>query len=247
MITKRCVAAACLGLVVLSLATGCDRLPGKPKAAERWMAPAQVTDFTQLYAQNCAGCHGVDGRLGAARPLHDPLYLTLVGTDVLRQVIAHGVPGTAMPAFAEHDGGSLTDAQIDILVTGMHAHWGRPEAVQDVALPPYRLEAGDGQRGAAVYSTFCAHCHGEGGRGGARGGSIVDPNYLALVSDQHLRTTVITGRPDLGKPDWRADVPGQPMTPQDIADVVTWLAAQRPSLTAQASSTHQTTSARQAR
>ena len=51
---SRCVAAACLGLVVFSLATGCDRLPGKPKAAARWMAPAQVTDFTQLYAQNCA-------------------------------------------------------------------------------------------------------------------------------------------------------------------------------------------------
>jgi len=50
MITKRCVEAACLGLVVLSLATGCDRLPGKPKAAARWMAPEQVTDFTQLYA-----------------------------------------------------------------------------------------------------------------------------------------------------------------------------------------------------
>jgi len=164
--TKRCVAAACLGLVVFSLATGCDRLPGKPKAAERWMAPEQITDFTQLYAQNCAGCHGVDGRLGAARPLHDPLYLALAGSDVLRQVIAHGVPGTAMPAFAEHDGGSLTDAQIDILVTGMYAGWGRPDAVQDAALPPYRLEAGDGQRGAEVYSTFCAHCHGGGGAAG---------------------------------------------------------------------------------
>jgi len=69
---------------------------------------------------------------------------------------------------------------------------------------------------------------------------------MALVSDQHLRSTVISGRPDLGKPDWRADVPGQPMTPQDIADVVTWLAAQRQSLTAQAASTPQTTSARQA-
>jgi mono/diheme cytochrome c family protein len=178
--------------------------------------------------------------------LHDPLYLALAGTDVLHQAIAHGVPGTAMPAFAEHDGGSLTDAQIDILVTGMHAHWGRLEAVQDVALTPYRLEAGDGQRGAVVYSTFCAHCHGEGGRGGARGGSIVDPNYLALVSDQHLRTTVITGRPDRGKPDWRANVPGQPMTPQDISDVVAWLAAQRPSLSVRASSESQTTSARQA-
>jgi len=127
------------------------------------MAPEQVTDFTQLYAQNCAGCHGVDGRLGAARPLHDPLYLDLAGTDVVRQAIAHGVPGTAMPAFAEHAGGDLTDAQIDILVTGMHSYWGRPDAVQDVALPPYRLEAGEVQRGAVVYSTFCAHCHGEGG------------------------------------------------------------------------------------
>ena len=246
MTTKRCVAAACLGLVVLRLATGCDRLPGKPKAAARWMVPAQVTDFTQLYAQNCAGCHGVDGRLGAARPLHDPLYLTLVGTDGLRQVIAEGVPGTAMPAFAEHASGSLTDAQIDILIAGMQSRWGRPDAVQDATLPPYRHEAGDAQRGATVYTTFCARCHGEAGRGGAQGGSIVDPNYLALVSDQHLRTTVITGRPDRGKPDWRANVPRQPMPPQDIADVVAWLAAQRQSLAARASSAPQTTRARQA-
>ena len=177
---------------------------------------------------------------------YHPLYLALVGTDVLRQVIADGVPGTAMPAFAEHAGGDLTDTQIDILVTGMHARWGRPEAMQDAALPPYHLEAGDAQRGAAVYTTFCMQCHGAAGRGGTQGGSIIDPNYLTLVSDQHLRTTVITGRPDRGKPDWRANVPGQPMTPQDIADVVAWLAAQRPSLAARASSEPQTTSARQA-
>ena len=64
--------------------------------------------------------------LGAARPLNDPLYLALVGTDVLRQVIAKGVPGTAMPAFAEHAGGSSRTQQIDILVTGMQITWGRP-------------------------------------------------------------------------------------------------------------------------
>ena len=40
-------------------------------------------------------------------------------------------------------------------------------------------------------------------RAGRRAGSIVDPAYLALVSDQALRTTVIAGRPDLGMPDWR--------------------------------------------
>jgi hypothetical protein len=55
----------------------------------------------------------------------------------------------------------------------------------------------------------------------------VDGSYLALASDQGLRTTVIAGRPELGAPDWRGNVPGRPMTPQDIADVVAWLSAQR--------------------
>ena len=36
--------------------------------------------------------------------------------------------------------------------------------------------------------------------------------FLALVSDQNLRTTVIAGRPDLGHPDWQHCVPGRAMT-----------------------------------
>ncbi len=91
------------------------------------MAPAQVTDFNQLYAQNCAGCHGSEGRFGSARPLNDPLYLAVANADVLRQVTAKGVPGTAMPAFAKQAGGSLTDKQIDALVEGMRSRWGRPK------------------------------------------------------------------------------------------------------------------------
>ena len=63
---------------------------------------------------------------------------------------------------------------------------------------------------------------------GARASSIVDGSYLALVSDQGLRTTVIAGRPELGAPDWRGNVPGRTMTSQDISDVVAWLSAQRP-------------------
>src|ERR1041385_431782 len=62
------------GVVVLLMAllTGCSlRLPGQPTEAGRWRAPAEINDFNQLYTQNCAGCHGVDGRLGAARPLNN--------------------------------------------------------------------------------------------------------------------------------------------------------------------------------
>jgi cytochrome c oxidase cbb3-type subunit 3 len=223
-------------LVTLILTMGCDRLPGKPTPEERWKAATEVTDFSQLYAVNCSGCHGADGRLGAARPLNDPLYLALVSNDTLRQMIAQGVPGTAAPAFAQQIGGPLTDKQIDILIEGMRSHWGKAENFKNVALPPYSLQdasakgsgPGDPQRGAIAYQTYCAQCHGKDGSGGPKGGSVVNPAYLALVSDQGLRTAVIVGRSDLGMPDWRANISGQPMSPQEISDVVAWLASHRP-------------------
>jgi cytochrome c oxidase cbb3-type subunit 3 len=36
------------------------------------------------------------------------------------------------------------------------------------------------------------------------------------------------GRPELGAPDWRSNVPGKPMSAQEVSDVVAWLASQRP-------------------
>jgi cytochrome c oxidase cbb3-type subunit III len=75
--------------------------------------------------------------------------------------------------------------------------------------------------------------HGPDGHGGGKASSIVDGSYLSLISDQDLRTNVIVGRPELGAPDWRGDVPGHPMSAQEISDVVAWLTAQRPKLPGQ--------------
>jgi mono/diheme cytochrome c family protein len=231
---------------VMLLLTGCSaRLPGQPSEAERWRAPAEINDFNQLYTQNCAGCHGVDGKLAAARSLNDPLYLAFIPDDAMRQVISRGSAGTSMPAFSEKAGGHLTDHQIELLVTGMRSHWSKPDEFKGVELPRYSVEetaattgpsalgtnvksseTADATRGAATYKTYCESCHGTNGEGGSAG-SIVDPNFLNLVSDQGLRTTVVVGRADIGKPDWRSNVPGRPMSAQEIADVVAWLAAQR--------------------
>jgi cytochrome c oxidase cbb3-type subunit III len=223
--------AATIALSILATGAGCPPPPGKPAIEGRWAHPSQVTDFRRLYAQNCAGCHGADGSLGAARPLNDPLYLAFAGADTLRQVTAKGVPGTAMPGFAQTAGGNLTDRQIDLLVEGMNAQWGRPEGFKDVALPPYRPEsavAGDPQQGATDYQIYCSRCHGTEGKGGLYAGAIIDPNYLTLVSDQSFRTTLAAGRPDLGMPDWRSRLPGRPMSAQEISDVAAWLASKRP-------------------
>ena len=204
---------------------GCDALPGKAKAREATTSPD--VRFPALYRGQCAGCHGADGRLGAARPLNDPVYLALVPAQQLRQVIAEGVSGTMQPAFAMRAGGGLTDTQIETLVQGLVRTWARPEAAVGAAIPPYAASLGDRERGKAVFAAACAGCHGDDGRGGLKAGAVTDPSYLALVSDQHLRTTVIAGRADLGMPDWRGYLPGRALGSEEISDVVAWLAAQR--------------------
>ena len=214
-----------LALAACALA-GCDAAPGRPSPSDRELPPWEVSDFATLYAASCAGCHGDDGRLGAAQPLHDPVYLALAPAERMRAVIASGVPGTPMPAFTQSNGGTLTDAQIDELVRGMREHWGRPAEAFTPALPPYAAALGDAARGAVVYGSACADCHGADGVGGPKGGSVVDTAYLALVSDQALRTVVIAGRSDLDMPDWRGRK-GAPLSNKEVSDVVAWLAAHR--------------------
>jgi mono/diheme cytochrome c family protein len=214
-------------LTLLLLLAACDSLPGKPTEADKPLRPAQVVDFDALYATNCAGCHGADGTLGAARPLNDPVYLAYTDQRTLERTTAVGVPNSLMPGFAVTSGGTLTDEQIDILARGIYSRWAKPEETERLAIPTGTTPA-DAQRGGAVYAQYCAGCHGADGRGGSRGASIVDGSYLALVSDQALRAAVICGRPDLGMPDWRGKG-GRAMTDQEVADVVAWLIAQRPS------------------
>jgi cytochrome c oxidase cbb3-type subunit 3 len=215
--------AALLAAVML---VACDRMPGRPREADRPLRPSQVTDFARLWGENCAGCHGAGGALGPAAPMANPVYLAWVDDDTLRRVTAEGVPGTAMPAFARRAGGSLTDEQVEIVVRGMRARWGRPLAAA-ASLPPYAGGPGDPARGAAEYHRRCAACHDPGGDGEPHGGSVTGPAYLALVSDQALRTATVAGRPDLGMPDWRGPRADAPMSAQDVTDVVAWVASHR--------------------
>ena len=218
-------AAAALGLTLLS---GCGSPPGQPRKGSETLAPSEVTDFATLYAENCAGCHGAEGRGGAAIALADPVYLGVADGAVMRQVVANGVPGTSMPAFAESAGGMLTDKQIDVIATGIRSRWGRP-GILDGANPPSHAarSTGNAQQGEVAYGTYCASCHGPAGQGGPKGSAITNDSFLALISDQGLRTIVIAGRPELGAPDWRGNVPGTPMSDQEVTDVVAWLASRR--------------------
>ena len=221
----------------LCAALGCDSLPGRPDPAQRYQRPSEVEDFALLYATHCSGCHGADGRNGPATNLGDPLYAALADPGELRRVIARGVAGTPMPVFARQGGGTLTEKQIDILAEGLKAGVNGSEPAAGLGgAPPLVAEAGlSGSassaqlaRGQQAYTTFCARCHGGEGLGGDSGGSLMEPAFLGLVSDQSLRTSVIVGRQDLGMPGWRG-AGKRPMTAAEVTDVVAWLGSHRPS------------------
>jgi cytochrome c oxidase cbb3-type subunit 3 len=219
-----CVCAALAAI----LASGCGAPHGQPNKDSEVLAPKEVLAFGALYAENCAGCHGADGRGGAAIALANPVYLAIADDAAIRKVIADGMRGTAMPAFAESAGGLLTDAQIDVITKDIRSRWSKQGILDTAAAPSYAPKsAGDAQRGEVAYKTYCESCHGPGGGGGRKGSAITNDSFLALISDQGLRTIVIAGRPELGAPDWRGNVPGKPMSDQEVTDVVAWLESRR--------------------
>jgi cytochrome c oxidase cbb3-type subunit III len=218
-------ALAALGAVFLS---SCASPHGQPRAGSETLAPNEVLEFSTLYAENCAGCHGAEGRGGAAIALADPIYLGIADDAAIRKVIANGARGTSMPAFAQSAGGMLTDKQIDVIASQIRSRWSRQSILEGANPPSYAPKStGDPQRGQATYKTYCESCHGPGGQGGPKGSAITNDSFLALVSDQELRTIVIVGRPELGAPDWRGNVPGKPMSDKEVTDVVAWLASRR--------------------
>src|SRR5262249_32386393 len=64
-------------IISLLTAVACSTLPGRPRAGSEVVPPEEELNFSTLYTQNCSGCHGADGKGGAAIALANPVYLAI--------------------------------------------------------------------------------------------------------------------------------------------------------------------------
>jgi mono/diheme cytochrome c family protein len=114
-----------------------------------------------------------------------------------------------MPAWNQSHGGPFTDENVRQLVTFIRA-W-EPNAPDRKATP----KPGDLARGADIFASVCAACHGDGGKGTDRAPALNDPVKLQQFDDSWYRDTIMKGRPAQGMPTW-----GTVLSPEQITDLL---------------------------
>ena len=131
-----------------------------------------------IFASNCAGCHGADGRGGEHAPniATAPDVQHLVDRE-LAGIIRYGIPGAGMPAFS-----SLKQQEVAEVVGYLRTLQGRGGIVK---LP------GDPSLGEALFfgKAQCSGCHMVNGKGGFIGSEL--SFYGADTKPDQIRAIIL--------------------------------------------------------
>lgn len=183
----------------------------------------------RLFVENCAVCHGVDGRGRVGANLTD--FPGIAIDAALVDAIRSGIPGTRMPAWGVENGGPLSENDIEDLTAYILISLGGTEPL--APLPTYQPEPvepvagipGDAAAGSVVYQANCTVCHGAQGQGGI-GGKLAKswPGNEPLA---YIVKVVSDGIPGSTMPAW-LQAGGGPLTEDEIADVGAYILALAP-------------------
>lgn len=166
-------------------------------AAKAGIAPT-VRRGAQVFAEDCAGCHGDDGRgAGTASQalLPKPANLTAArfSDEFLRQALWNGVRGTPMPSWRRlplHDLSALA-----AYVKSLHS------TSESTNLTPDSLA-----HGSALFLKNCVPCHGSSGDGKGPASVTLSPppaNFRQIQPDaDYIQKVLREGIPGTGMPVW---------------------------------------------
>jgi cytochrome c oxidase cbb3-type subunit 3 len=142
--------------------------------------PAAVAIGRNLFANNCAACHGSDGRGSTGFPnLTDADWLWGGDAETVRTSIAQGRMGIMAPWQEVLGDQGVGDVSAYVMT-----------------LSGRKASAGDAAVGAAQYATYCVACHGPDGRGNMAVGApdLTDGIWLHGGSEARIRETIALGR-----------------------------------------------------
>jgi high-affinity iron transporter len=188
---------------------------GSEAALELPQKAVDLAEGRQLYAANCASCHGIagagDGAAGRGmnpRPpaIGDAATMLDVSPATMYRIVAVGIGGTPMPGY----GGSLTSEQ----------RWNIVSYLLSLRTTAQQVAEGEG-----LYTQNCMSCHGALGAGDgafARSLSRLPEEigsfpFQAPRSDLALANVVRDGVPGTAMP------PAHALTPQQLNSVVAYL------------------------
>ncbi|MSQ82414.1 MAG: hypothetical protein EXR77_05775 [Myxococcales bacterium] len=162
--------------------------------------PALVGAGRAVYIKYCALCHGVNAEGYAADnapSLVSRTFLESATDEFLRSSIENGRPGTAMAGYGAAIGGPLGQPQVNALIALL-----RSRGVPQLAVTR-QAAVGDAKRGAGLYGSKCAQCHGTVNQR-AQAVHLFNPGLLATASDGFLRHAIDHGRPGTQMAAWSA-------------------------------------------
>ena len=118
--TNKWMQAGLVLMVVLILAFPAYRLlePGNREDAREQLIEDLAIQGGDLFAGQCASCHGdqgIDGQIGPS--LNSKQFLEAANDEQITSLIAVGVPGSQMGAYSIDFGGPLTLEQITAITT----------------------------------------------------------------------------------------------------------------------------------
>ena len=152
----------------LSILLGCLSVAWVPGALSQQppSAPPQpALDGAPLFSENCAACHGTDGRGGERAPniatTHDVVALA---DSQLHDIVSKGRLSAGMPGFA-----ALGEDKVTALVAYIRK-------LQGIDNSGIQNLPGDPLRGETVFFSpgACSGCHTMNGRGGYMGDDLTD-------------------------------------------------------------------------
>jgi mono/diheme cytochrome c family protein len=182
-----------------------------PKADTKVSGHGDVARGEKIFAQNCASCHGADGKANTAGakeqfPHATDLTTAAFSKERLAQVIHHGVPGSAMPGYP-----NLSSDDVASLIAYTQKLTAKAEKVEAPAADVKNL-----------YATNCLSCHGADGAGDGPQAPLqprTPANFkLKQPTAQQAQTAINDGIHGSSMPQWKTK-----LKPEQVEQLATYV------------------------